>query len=60
MMGGRKRKHVEIDASEHADESNLLSTIRNTWEFANLMQYIYIFGRAVKIDESLDIEVSHP
>lgn len=27
------------------------------WEFANLMQYIYTFGKVVKIGEDLDIEV---
>ena len=27
------------------------------WEFSNLMQYIFIFGRAVKIDEDFTIEV---
>ncbi|EGX90260.1 PHD finger domain protein [Cordyceps militaris CM01] len=26
------------------------------WEFANLCQWIYIFGKAAKIDESLEIE----
>lgn len=30
------------------------------WEFANIMQYIYIFGKAVKIDEDFDIEVLSP
>jgi hypothetical protein len=27
------------------------------WEFASLMQYIFLFGNAVKIDEDFDIEV---
>lgn len=31
--------------------------LRNMWEFASLMQYIFLFGEAVKIDEDLDIEV---
>ncbi|PHH84300.1 hypothetical protein CDD83_2178 [Cordyceps sp. RAO-2017] len=26
------------------------------WQFANLCQWIYIFGRAAKIDESIDVE----
>lgn len=38
-------------------EPSFLDKLRNTWELANLMQYIYLFGRAVKIDENLDIEV---
>ncbi|KAG8533328.1 uncharacterized protein KY384_002111 [Bacidia gigantensis] len=56
-MVARKRGHEEIDASEHASTPpTLLERLRSTWEFANLMQYIYIFGKAVKIDENLDIE----
>ena len=46
-----------MESSESAPEPSLLSRLRNTWEFANLMQYIFIFGRAVKIDEEFDIEV---
>ncbi|KAK1078648.1 hypothetical protein LTR33_007061, partial [Friedmanniomyces endolithicus] len=36
----------------------VLRKLRNMWEFASLMQYIYLFGNIVKIDENLDIEVS--
>ena len=43
-----------------AQESSLLTQLRNMWEFANIMQYIYIFGKAVKIDEDFDIEVLSP
>lgn len=46
-----------MESSEPAPEPSSLSQLRNTWEFANLMQYIFIFGRAVKIDEEFDIEV---
>lgn len=35
----------------------ILLRLRNMWEFASLMQYIYFFGRVVKIDEDLDVEV---
>ena len=56
-MVARKRGHEELEASEPLTEPSLLQRLRNTWEFANLMQYIYIFGKAVKIDENLDIEV---
>ena len=56
-MASRKRGREEMESSEPAPESSELSKIRNTWEFANLMQYIYIFGRAVKIDDDLTIEV---
>ena len=59
-MVARKRRHDEMEepeSNEEASQPSLLSKIRNTWEFASLMQYIYIFGKAVKIDEDLDIEV---
>ncbi len=42
---------------EATEEPTLLARIRNMWEFANLAQWIFIFGRAVKIDENMDIEV---
>lgn len=39
-------------------EPSLLERIRNMWQFANLSQWIFQFGGAVKIDENLDISVS--
>lgn len=56
-MGSRKRNRDEMESSELAPELSMLDKLRNTWELANLMQYIYIFGKAVKIDEDLTIEV---
>lgn len=38
-------------------EPTTLERLRNMWEFANLAEWIFIFGKAVKIDEDLDIEV---
>jgi hypothetical protein len=38
-------------------ERSMIERIRNMWEFANLAQWIYIFGKAVKINDDLDIEV---
>jgi hypothetical protein len=35
----------------------ILQRIRQMWQFANLCQWIYIFGKAAKIDESLEIDV---
>ena len=46
-----------MESSEPATEPELLVKLRNMWEFANIMQYIFIFGKAVKIDEDFDIEV---
>jgi hypothetical protein len=59
MVSARKRGRQEMEAVEAPKELGLLERIRNMWEFANLAQWIFIFGRAVKIDENLDIEV-HP
>ncbi|RKF78626.1 putative phd finger domain protein [Golovinomyces cichoracearum] len=52
----RKRAIQEIEISEFSSESDLLSQIRNMWEFVNLSQWIHLFGRAVRISEELDIE----
>lgn len=59
-MGSRKRQRDEMESSEPTPELSMLDKLRNTWELANLMQYIYIFGKAVKIDEDLTIEVLLP
>ncbi|KAL8752967.1 MAG: hypothetical protein Q9199_005374 [Rusavskia elegans] len=55
-MTSRKRGRAEMESSEPAPESPLLQRIRNTWEFSNLMQFIFIFGKVVKIDEDFSIE----
>ncbi|KAJ2989268.1 hypothetical protein NUW58_g3555 [Xylaria curta] len=60
MVSSRKRALRDIEPDESAQqppaESSLLQRIRNSWQFANLFQWIYLFGRVVKIDENLDIE----
>jgi len=40
------------------EEYSMLQKIRNTWQFANLYQWICLFGKVVKIDDNLDIDVS--
>ena len=57
----RSREDAELDVpveptvpEEHRET---LATLRNMWEFASLMQYIFLFGHVVKIDDDLDIEV---
>lgn len=35
----------------------LLVKLRNMWEFACLMQYISLFGDAVKISDEVDVDV---
>lgn len=56
-MASRKRGRDEMESSGLAQDESMLTKLRNMWEFSNLMQYIFIFGRAVKIDEDFDIEV---
>ena len=56
-MVSRKRGRDEMESSDPVEEPSLLQRLRNMWEFANLMQYIFIFGKAVKIDDDLTIQV---
>ncbi len=56
----RKRTRDEMEAAapeEKKQEPSLLQRIRNMWEFASVMQFIFMFGKAIKIDEDFDIEV---
>ncbi|KAF2808427.1 uncharacterized protein BDZ99DRAFT_419530 [Mytilinidion resinicola] len=55
-MVSRKRGRGEMESEEPAKEPSMLDRLRNMWEFANLMQYIFLFGKAVKIDENITIE----
>ncbi|KAL4910681.1 hypothetical protein BDW74DRAFT_141642 [Aspergillus multicolor] len=60
-MVSRKRTRSEADAAPEQteqphEEPGLLTQLRNCWEFANLMQYIAIFGKLMKIDEDFGIE----
>ncbi|KAJ4203729.1 hypothetical protein NW767_005220 [Fusarium falciforme] len=55
-MPSRKRSFRAVDDDDGETEPSLLQRIRNMWQFANLCQWIYIFGKAAKISESLDIE----
>jgi len=61
-MPARKRGIDEVDSSVVAPAPLDVSPrhkIRNCWQFAALMQYIFFFGQAVKIDQNLDIDVCH-
>ncbi|KAI9766072.1 MAG: hypothetical protein M1840_006779 [Geoglossum simile] len=56
-MVSRKRARQEMEAEgSPLHEPSLLDRIRDMWEFANLGQYLFIFGKAVKVDQDLDIE----
>ena len=59
-MVTRKRARDEVEEPEVSygpRGDSQLDKIRNMWEFASVMQFIFIFGKAVKIDEDFDIEV---
>ncbi|KAF2796252.1 hypothetical protein K505DRAFT_300714 [Melanomma pulvis-pyrius CBS 109.77] len=55
-MGSRKRTRDVMETEEPTQEPSTLQKLRNMWQFANLAQYIFLFGEAVKIDSELDIE----
>jgi hypothetical protein len=38
----------------------MLERIRGMWQFANLYQWIMLFGKAIKMDDDFDIEVGGP
>ncbi|KAI1075070.1 hypothetical protein F5B20DRAFT_399956 [Whalleya microplaca] len=66
MVSSRKRTLRDVDPEPESDspapqnqpqkEPSSLQRIRNTWQFANLFQWIYLFGKVVKIDENIDID----
>ncbi|KAH9908691.1 hypothetical protein F4778DRAFT_359018 [Xylariomycetidae sp. FL2044] len=60
MVSSRKRALRELDPEpdtpEPSKEPSLLQRIRDTWQFANVFQWIYLFGRVVKIDDNIDID----
>ncbi|KAH8727533.1 hypothetical protein GQ44DRAFT_770104 [Phaeosphaeriaceae sp. PMI808] len=55
-MPARKRARDEMEADEVVEEPSTLQKLRNMWQFANLAQYISLFGDAIKIDRDFDIE----
>ncbi|KAK1688157.1 hypothetical protein BDP55DRAFT_726556 [Colletotrichum godetiae] len=55
MVSSRKRTLQEAENGSR-EEDSLLLRLRNQWHFANLCQWIYLFGKVVKIDDSLDTE----
>lgn len=47
---------LPIEPEIAPEDAETLAKLRNMWEFASLMQYIFLFGHAVKIEEDFDIE----
>ena len=62
MPAVRNRPRAEWEADDPPQPPILLSQMRNMWQFANITQFMYIFGDALKIDKDLDSEVQliHP
>ena len=59
----RTREEAGLDAEPQSEldarpeQNDILTTLRNAWEFASLMQYIFMFGHVMKIDDDFDVEV---
>lgn len=58
-MSSRKRslREANIASPQESQEESLIHKLRNSFYFANLYQWICIFGKVVKIDDNLDVEV---
>ncbi|KAG7292293.1 hypothetical protein NEMBOFW57_002328 [Staphylotrichum longicolle] len=58
MPAARKRSSQELssDNAQPPAQPSMLHRIRNMWQFANLFQFILLFGQALKLDDNLDIE----
>jgi hypothetical protein len=57
-MPAQKRSIAEVDGpGAQSEHRQLLQRIRNMWQFANLSQWIYMFGKAAKIDDAIEVEV---
>lgn len=59
----RGRQEAELDNSlvavpEEPAVSETLLRLRNMWQFAAFMQYLFLFGKVVKVDENFDMDVS--
>ncbi|KAF2145336.1 uncharacterized protein K452DRAFT_243261 [Aplosporella prunicola CBS 121167] len=55
-MPARKRARDDAPQPPEPREPSKLEKLRNMWEYTSVVQYIYIFGSAVKIDEDIDID----
>ncbi|PGH08112.1 hypothetical protein AJ80_07906 [Polytolypa hystricis UAMH7299] len=50
------RAPTTTTATHTPEHEGLLHRLRDMWEFANLVQYIYSFGKVVKVDDTIDID----
>ncbi|KAK0672814.1 hypothetical protein QBC41DRAFT_312802 [Cercophora samala] len=58
MPATRKRALPEVSSEnvQQPQQESLIHRIRNMWQFANLVQFMMLFGKALKLDDNLDIE----
>ncbi|OJD24716.1 hypothetical protein ACJ73_03921 [Blastomyces percursus] len=56
VAAAKRSERLPSSLSQDGEEPGLLHQLRNMWEFSNLMQYIYTFGRVVKISDDIDID----
>lgn len=56
-MPARKRARDEMEVEDTVEEPSMLHRLRSMWQFANLAQYLSLFGDAIKVDRDFDIEV---
>lgn len=60
-MPSRKRSRREAESTppepEKPNDTSLIHKLRNSFYFANLYQWICIFGKVVKLDDNMDIAV---
>lgn len=55
-MPARKRARAELEDEDDTpapapQPPSTLQRIRNMWEFASFMQYLFLFGKAIRADE---------
>lgn len=59
-MVSRKRARITEDDEDEVkapvEAPSMLQQIRNMWEFASFMQFLFLFGKAFKV-EDFEIEV---
>ncbi|PHH77473.1 hypothetical protein CDD82_3495 [Ophiocordyceps australis] len=58
VQGNNTEAEADHRDAEAKDQhtTTLLHRVRNMWQFANLCQWVYIFGKAAKIDDAIDID----
>ena len=57
----RNAAEAELDVPQDAglseEQLETRTKLRNMWEFASFMQYVFMFGHVVKIEDDFDMEV---